>query len=931
MTSPPTHPSTPVPPTALLRRATAFIRREFGAAGLRWLGAGLEGAALTDGARVYKYFHDPERIRRGEWLAFLQARVGAWRGYASLYPLLAVRRRGDEAALVYPYELGEPYAGGRFDDMLTFLRECRAAGIVCRNVHPNNFIVAGGALKFIDYGEDIREYSEGEFAHMCRRAFLSHRFHFRTDLKPLMTRALTDFGMPELAEFDRFTRALDPRGKEELLAAPLLERVLALNPKSVFDYGYGYGYGNGKLADALASRGVQVNAYHADVAQSDCGQDNHDVVICSLVLCEIAERSEFERAIADLRRLTSERGRAIVAICNPFHTFTERNELQRRVLPATAQYGDTFAHRKVMAHTNGERVDIHRPLDAYRRAFIGAGFTIESLAETDGTDVANLWQSSDFLIFTLKPVPAARPRVSLLIKTCYMDWRAIERLVRHQVRQLEQPGGFAEKIVVVDNRLDGFNRQYDDANPAAHRAAMERLLADGVVDKVIYAPADERTIRETYRRWFGASAGDSHSANGQQVFATLYGFDACRADYVLQTDCDMLIGRLNAAHDYIADMVAVLAADPKALFAQLPIHSDADAPYAAGPGDGGAWRVEPRLCVFDRKRLQAALPAPNESSGDRLRLAWHRAFDRLIAQSGWRNYRGGRKDTFAIHIPNAAKADPERLFEITDRVERGYIPRAQIGEVELAGGADEWAGPKRNEPFVFVICGRNVPPGRFKRCWDSVICQSAADWGAIVIDDASDNGLADYAAMLTAPYQDKVTLIRNADRRGLMRNTWEAITRYCADPSGVIITLDADDALIDADALARVRREYARGADCTIGSMLRLDKQAAYPPALANPRANRGGNVWQHLRTFRKRLFDAIAVDDLKPDGDWIDLANDWAYMLPIVEMARNPVHIPDPLYLHQPSTPKDAATLRRRAANIARIVGKRGYARREG
>ena len=200
------------------------------------------------------------------------------------------------------------------------------------------------------------------------------------------------------------------------------------------------------------------------------------------------------------------------------------------------------------------------------------------------------------------------------------------------------------------------------------------------------------------------------------------------------------------------------------------------------------------------------------------------------------------------------------------------------------------------------------------------------DWGAIIIDDASNNGLADYAAMLTAPCADRVTFVRNAARRGLMRNTWEAITRYCADPSGVIITLDADDALIGADALARVRLEYANGADCTIGSMLRLDKHVDYPPDLANPRANRGGNVWQHLRTFRKRLFDAIAVDDLKLDGDWIDLANDWAYMLPIVEMASAPAHIPDKLYLHQPSTPKDAATLRRREANIARIVGKRGY-----
>ena len=131
MTSPTAPSPTPAPLGNLRRRAAAFIRREFGAAGLRCLGAGLEGVALTDGARAYKYFHAQERVRCGQWLAFLQAQVGAWQGYSSLYPLLAVRRRGDEAALVYPYEPGEPYAGGRRAGMLVFLRECRAAGVVC--------------------------------------------------------------------------------------------------------------------------------------------------------------------------------------------------------------------------------------------------------------------------------------------------------------------------------------------------------------------------------------------------------------------------------------------------------------------------------------------------------------------------------------------------------------------------------------------------------------------------------------------------------------------------------------------------------------------------------------------------------------------------------------------------------------------------------
>ena len=62
----------------------------------------------------------------------------------------------------------------------------------------------------------------------------------------------------------------------------------------------------------------------------------------------------------------------------------------------------------------------------------------------------------------------------------------------------------------------------------------------------------------------------------------------------------------------------------------------------------------------------------------------------------------------------------------------------------------------------------------------------------------------------------------------------------------------------------------------------------------------------------------------LRLGGEYIDLANDWAYMLPIVEMARNPVHIAEALYLHEPSgTGKDADGKLLRDEVIARIVAK--------
>ena len=105
-----------------------------------------------------------------------------------------------------------------------------------------------------------------------------------------------------------------------------------------------------------------------------------------------------------------------------------------------------------------------------------------------------------------------------------------------------------------------------------------------------------------------------------------------------------------------------------------------------------------------------------------------------------------------------------------------------------------------------------------------------------------------------------------------------------------------------------------------MGSMLRLDKEARYPVDFDNPRS-RGSNVWQHLRTFRKSLFDAISVEDLQLDNEWIDLANDWAFMVPIIEMASDPRRIPEPLYLYEPAAPKNAEIGRRRDLVIARIL----------
>ena len=933
---------TALPADALQQAAEAHVRAEFGIGSLTCLGIGEEGVVLSDGRMVYKYFHYWNPRNRERQIAFLQSLTGKLSGYRTLPALQEVRRKGDCVVAVYPYEDGARYEGGSLDGLLTLLRECRDAGIACRNIHPDNLLATADGLMLIDLGADIVPFNEGEFDQMCRRAFLSYRFPYRSDLKALMTRSLNDDALPELAGLDHFRNAVAPRGLDTLFYRPMAEMIASRQPDSVLDYGCG----DGRLAEVLSPNGMKVTGYDPDPASIErCmghggqaayggeellnrmldGATRFDAVVCSRVLCAIESEAEFEAVLRNLHRLVSDSGDVFVAVCNPFHLQTLSTEMATKRLPADASYENTFVYDKTLAVNGNRRAEVHRSYAAYRRAFLNAGFRIEEAREFGGTDTGALLPASDHLAFRLRPLPDNGPRVSLLIKTCYMEWRVIERLVRHQVRQLEGPVKFAEKVVVVDTSEGPFPRQYCQSDPEAHREAMERLLKDSVVDRVVYAPREPEVIRQTYRKWFGAESAETHSANGQQLFATLYGFDSCSGDYVLQLDSDLLIARTDENHDYLAEMSDVLRRDDKALFVPLSICRSGPLPYTA-EGPNGDWRVEVRGCLFDRQRLLSLLPIPNSLKNGRFTLAWHRAFDRFIAASDYRCYRGGDPRTAFIHVPNDRKYDVDGWLDVAGAVERRHIPAAQLGQVELTGSMDEWAGPKRREPFVFVICGRNVSPGRFKRCFESLAAQRGEDWGAVIVDDASTNGFGDYAAMLTADCRHRITLIRNETRRGGLYNTWNAsIPDICDDPETVIITLDADDALIEDSVLERLRAEYDDGADVTVGSMLRLDKEARYPVNFANPRWW-DSNVWQHLRTFKKRLFDAITAEDLKLDGEWIDLATDWAFMVPIVEMASSPRHIPDPLYLYEPAAPKDTESRGERDAVIARILKKPPY-----
>jgi len=307
-----------------------------------------------------------------------------------------------------------------------------------------------------------------------------------------------------------------------------------------------------------------------------------------------------------------------------------------------------------------------------------------------------------------------------------------------------------------------------------------------------------------------------------------------------------------------------------------------------------------------------------------LQLAWHRALDTELAQSEWQSYRGGDRRTFFIHVPNTTKSNSNFWFTVLRYVEQKKIPEIQNNSVDLIGTMNDWAG-SLNDEYIFIIRGKNVPISKLRRCMDSVDQQTDSSFSLVFIDAGSLNPVPEYIKEVLLPkWGEKARAFFNFSPLTSLENNVIAIQDICSNPESVIITLDMDDALIGTDVIECLREKYQQGADLTVGSMIRTDKSSNYPVIFEDVRNVRGGNVWQHLRTFKKYLFDAIPESYFKIDTGWIPFAEDWAFMIPMVEMAKHPAYISKNLYFYEPTGNKDPATRIRREDIIAKIIGKK-------
>ena len=855
-------------------------------------------------------------------------------------------KKTDEGLFIItrPYIKSEGVSPPSLGLLYKVLDDCKKIGIVFRNLSPANIVYLPNRVLVIDYGWDFRLFNQDDYDSMSRKAWICARFWNRSDINELLTMSLKGHNTPEFdgyLEFDKWYHS--EKKSATVTVTGLVEELLKdYNYSSLLDYGCGkqaYSvqnfYSQGKVIVGY-DPGEGIDKRWADRIKLKDGmfltssidqaliKAPFDVVICSLVLCELQSDSDLMQAVLNISKSVRKDGKVIIVICDPLNITGSPTAIHRqRKLPTNHSYSNKFIYDEI-AETGLNRREFHRSVRELKRVLAINGLHVCREISNKTFDTLIGLPATDFIAWECNryALQNQTATTSLVIKASALEGESIIAQVQHLVEQLEHPRPFLERILAIDSKISGFAREYGLPDLSKTLEAAEFLKSTGYIDKIVLAPLDDssQTI-EINKRWFGIKSAKAHSVKGAPIVSPLAAFEQCSGDYILQLDADLLIRREDRLFDYIGEAIQAMNSVPNTLTVSLNILNDKDHDYRTHNELGSPFRVECRGCLFNRKALMDMRPLPNAiTSEGYLELAWHRSMDEKIKQSNIRSLRGGSKTIGFVHPENSFKRSFDELNVVMSGIEQGVTFKKQIGNVNLVGGSFQWLPEPRNESYIFVVTGRNVSYGKMIRCYESMARQSGCEWGAVVIDDGSDE-LSREACRRVFGYASNITLLQPRRRRGQLANTVLAIRRLCKNPNTVIITLDMDDALIGNDVLLTLKREYETGADLTVGSMVRTDKDAKYPATFSDLHTSRGGSVWQHLRSFHKKLFDGIPDWRLRIDGSYVTICVDWAFMIPIAEQSKSPRYIPDKLYFYESSGLGKADQKLEREVNISRIM----------
>ena len=537
-------------------------------------------------------------------------------------------------------------------------------------------------------------------------------------------------------------------------------------------------------------------------------------------------------------------GRVVVTVCDPHFTFGGPSPEAERELPPGARYEDTFAWGKTVRATGRMRRDVHRPERKLRREFARAGWPC---AAGGGASVdlepirADVGPSGVRSSGPCRRCPA-RSRCSS--RHAPMEAATLDVQVPHLVSQLEIEGvrGAGAGRRRARGRIPQTAHAGKPARPAQRGAPPGRSRVDrpdrrrtgrrrsrrGAAPAVVRDPRPRRTprpARRSPRRRRGSRRAGPATSSTSMRMSWSAGVSAATTIWPTCSRPLRMIRRHSRSRSTSRWIMTAYT----------------------GCGASGTWRVEVRAGMIDRVRLRNAVHCGTSSTAIVLRSLVP-ALDRAVAQGSGPIVAWWRSPDLLRASAQRAQGGHVAWLAVLDRIEHGVVPSVQEGQVEWTGGLADWMGPERREPFVFVVSGRNVPPGRLRRCIESMARQKGPRWERCS-STMRRSRESQSTSRSPAPRTGAMHGGAQPAPRRLLANMVTAVRMICTDPETVIVTLDADDALI-GDRVLRAARGGVRARRGRDGRVDAAHRQGRGLSGLFRPAA----------RTARRQRVAASAL-----------------------------------------------------------------------
>ena len=843
------------------------------------LGYGSEGIVVRDGKKVMKVFYD-----RNYDPAPLASILSDASRCPEVFPLSPGSLSG-HPTLEYECDGAvQPYSGGHGPEVVSLLSFFRERSLCLANIAKKNFILLDGKLKLVDYGKDIVPFRATEWHRSLKRSFVMLRYSDITEQEFKAAVAADYLGEDEafLFGFEGYERLFEGVTKENVHDPIVIDYIKSLRPTSLLDYGAGkckiinrfakcakcYVYDiNRQVLEERAADGVKILRSLSEI------EEPVDLALCNLVLCD-TDGAGMNQALKDISSSLRKGGRAIFSFCDPFF-----DGLGQSALRKSSYEGGYLEQAEYEKETRwGRKREWHRPFSFYENALRRHGFRILELKETQSVCLDGLDPCGEHLVLLCewKPVRYLKD-LSLLIKTCSMDYSLVAPSVRRIVRTLEQSSVFSERIVVVDSERKDRARRHGNDDLSSLLSELDDLRLQGYIDRVVLC--DDNS--EAMDKWFGTRA--ELAGNGQPLSPIAVGLDSIKTRYVFQTDSDILYG--GAGEDF-ADCFDAFA-QTKAVTASLSV------PHSARFAIRSGARTEVRSCFLDLSCLRKMRPIRLEENG-RIQ-AWHRVLDSLLEPEKRLRFGSGR--LWFVHTPNPLKENPNLwpwFCQLADRPPMDQRDRVDVADLH------SWL-PSIHSGVVVFSRGRNVSFQKTLRFLESVKAQERCAFTLLYVDDASDLPFQEYLEALFRhdPWLKRHGILcLNSVRQGSLRNEAMAL-KLVSKQDAIVINLDADDAFLSPASASLIESEFGKGADVTVGGLFRRDKplREYRVASFDSPWERSGDNIWLHPKCFRRRLFNYA-----EPFLGGIDVCTDFAMMLPILAHASDPREIRKPLVFFDPS-----------------------------